>query len=125
MIPNVRSFLIFLLGADNLSIDAIRSIKEAEEKAEQMIRQASAEARQIIADAEKQSVKLVEQAVEEAEAKARDILAEAEKEAEVEIEQLKKGIMQENLIIKEQASKKIKNAVDIIIGRIVKVHVNS
>lgn len=112
-------------GGDIVSIDVIKSIKEAEEKAEQLIRQSLADARQIISEAENQSVKIQEKAIEEAEKRANEIIEQQEKAAEAEILQMKKSIDQECSKIKEQAEKHFDKAVDMILGRIVKIHGNS
>lgn len=102
-----------------MSIDLIKAIKDAEEKADQIIKQSLTDARQMVADAENQSVILVEQAMEQAFIKANDIITNAEKSAVEEISQIKEEITHECNLLRKQASNKIEAAVNLICGRIV------
>jgi len=108
-----------------MSIDILRSIKDAEAEAEQIIKQSVAEARQIISDAQAQSSKLIEQAEEDAVKSYKAIIAKAENSQQEEIKKLNKQIDNECNAIRDNASKNMKKAVEVIIERIVKVHGNS
>lgn len=107
-----------------MSIDIIRSIKQAESEAEQIIRQSAVQARQIAAEAQEQSYKLVEQSEVEAEEQSKKIINEAEKSVQEETGKIMEKVLRECADIKEQARGKIQDAVDMILGRIVRFHGN-
>jgi len=64
-----------------MAIELIIKIKEAEEQAEQIIKQGLAEARKMAADTDKEAARLLEEAQREADALYRSRLDEAEREA--------------------------------------------
>lgn len=105
-----------------MSIDVIRSIKQAESEAEQIIRQSVVQARQIAIEAQDQSYKLVEQAEVEAEEQSREIINKAEKSVQEETGKIMEKVLTECVDIKEQARVRIQDAVDMILGRIVRIH---
>jgi V/A-type H+/Na+-transporting ATPase subunit G/H len=86
-----------------LLADVIKSIRETEEKGEETRRNAQAESRRIIQQAEQQAVDLVRLGLAEGETKRREILAIAEQEAQqgtipiqqratADVEQLRAGV---------------------------------
>lgn len=107
-----------------MSIDVIRSIKQAETEADQIVKQSAAEARQIVAEAREQSYKLLKQSETVAEEEAGKILGEAGIKAGKEAEKIMEMVSRECEAIKEQARAKSQDAVGMILGRIVKTHGN-
>jgi V/A-type H+-transporting ATPase subunit G/H len=112
-------------GGDRVSIDILQSIVQTEEEADQIVRQSVTDARQIVIDAENQSYTLVEQSVQDAEESSGKIILEAEKIAQDKIDSFKQQVEQECSEIRQQAGERMSRAVDLIIGRIIKVHGNN
>lgn len=102
-----------------MSIEVLQEIVTVENQAEQIEIQAQQRARDIITAAKNDASGLLEKAVEQAEKDARDIIKSAEVKASKDIEDMKKATQTQCMEIKENSGKKLKNAVDFIVGRIV------
>lgn len=108
-----------------MSIEIIKVIKEAEEKAEIIKKEATQQAKQIITNANLQALQIIDEARELSETKSSDILKVAESEGQ----HLYDGIINnaakecENILV--SADKKMDDAASIILERIVKTSGNS
>lgn len=107
-----------------MSVEILKAIKIAEAEAELIRKQAVADSRQIIADANTQGKILTEQLLNDAEAEAGKIIEKAEKEASREIDSAEKEIADECAKIKELAGLKIDKAAGIAAGRIMSIYGN-
>ena len=107
-----------------MTMEIKKTITEVESEAEQIKRQALADARLMVSEAREQAYLLLDQSVMDAEEEVAKIMQKAEKAAESEIEKLKSITENECGAIREQTQKKLDNAADIILGRIVKTHGN-
>ncbi len=102
-----------------MSIAILKDIAEAEEKAEQMEAQAQQRAKEIVAAARTEAAALLDNATEEAEREAREIVKASEKEAFLDIERMRSQIRNQCDSIRENSGKRLPEAVDFIIGRII------
>jgi vacuolar-type H+-ATPase subunit H len=104
----------------NMSIAILREITSAEEEAEQIEAQAQQKARQIVASAKKDASFMIEKAVEQAELDGKKIIKAAEDKAARDMNDMNVKIQAQCDGIKENSGSKLKDAVDFIVGRIVK-----
>ncbi|MEW5783568.1 MAG: hypothetical protein AB1767_00530 [Bacillota bacterium] len=109
----------------NLTVELVRSIKEAESKAEVLVRDARQESRRKLKEAEAKAVELLRSAEAEAEAQAQLLLQQAEEAARAEAEPLLKTQQEESAGIKARAEARFPAAVAMITERIVKFHAYS
>jgi len=109
-------------GDEIMSLEIIRSIRHAEKEADNIVKTSLADERRILANAEKESYRLLEKANEEAEIKKKAIIKKAESDAYKEIEKINNRILKECETIKKEAEQNITNAAEIIAGRIIKSH---
>lgn len=103
-----------------MSIEVIRSIKQAEAEADQIAKQSAVDARKIISDAQNTSAQILAQVENATEESVKSIFEEAEKAAQGEITGIKDRIDRECAAIRKQAGANTGKAVDIIVGRIVR-----
>lgn len=106
-------------------MDILRSITQTEMEAEQIRKKSIADCRRVVLDAQKEASQLMDQKLKQAEAEGHEIVAEAEREAQEEVRKIEDNTADECAALQQQARKKMKKAVDIILGRIVKAHGNS
>ncbi len=103
-----------------MAIAVLKEITSAEEQAEQMEVQARQNAHDIIAAAKRDVAVLFEKTVEQAELEAAEMVRLAEEKAAKDIVDMKMKIQAQCQDIRENAGKKMNEAVDFIVGRIVK-----
>lgn len=108
-----------------MSVEILQYIRKAEEEAEDIIKKSAADARQIVSQAEIQSRQLLEKLDSDIENKRKKMISEAEDAANAEINVKMQEIAQQCAEIKRKAGEKIDDAVNIIVGRIVKLDGNS
>lgn len=108
-----------------MSIEILQFIRKAEEEAEDIIKKSTADARQIVSQAETQSRQLLEKLDSDIENKRKKIISEAEDAANAEIKVKMQKVAQQCEEIKRKAGERIDDAVNIIVGRIVKLNGNS
>lgn len=108
-----------------MSIEILRSIRQTEAESDEIKKASVLESRRIISEANSRASELIEKARTEAESRARDLISQAEQEADREKDLLLDKVKEECAELKAQAMHKLDNAVDIIIGRIVKANGNS
>ena len=102
-----------------MSIAILKDISATEEKAEQMEAQARQRAKEIIAAAKSEASALLDKAVEQAELEVREISKASEREASLDIDQIKDQTRNQCDSIRESSGKKMSEAVEFIIGRII------
>ncbi len=99
--------------------DVIKSIRETEGKAEETRRNAQAESRRIIQEAEQQAAELVRRGVSEAEAKRREILTVADQEAQQDIIPIQQRAAADVQQLQTGARQKQEEAIKMVMERIV------
>lgn len=102
-----------------MSVDTINFIKEAEEKADDIKRQAILKAREIVFEAEKESDELLRKVNKDASLKKNELIAAAELEARSQIEMLKEKYDKQGKEISDIALKKMDEAVSLIVRKVV------
>jgi V/A-type H+/Na+-transporting ATPase subunit G/H len=108
-----------------VSIEILKLIKEAEDKAELIKKEAAQQSKQITTNANVETSRILEEAVAKAESNRLDVIKNAESEAQLIYEQIiKKAEIKCNDIIKS-AESNMDKAVSIILERIVKTNGNS
>ncbi len=108
-----------------MTLQFVQSIREAEEKAESLIREATLQARQIRKQAETKSIQLAEQFRAETTVQIREILERSKQEAHEKAKPLVKAQQQEVARLKIKAENRVPEAVAFIKERIVKLHAGS
>jgi len=102
-----------------MSADAINSIKQAEGKAEDIKRQAVLSAREIIFEAERESDELLRKVSKHTSVKRHELFEAAEVEAKAQIKLLAEDYERQGRAISEAASKRMREAVSLIVGKVV------
>ncbi len=108
-----------------MSIEIIKVIKEAEEKAEHIKKEAAQQAKQIITDANTEAQQIIEEAREYSESKSTEILRAAEAEGQLLYDGIINDASKECESILKKADKNMDDAASIILERIVKASGNS
>ncbi len=109
-----------IAGGERLSVAILKEIREAEEKAELIEAQALQKAKDIIAAAKKDASAITSESIEQAEIEARGLISASEKKAFEDIEGIKAQILTQCEELRNQSNEKLNDAVDFIVGRIVK-----
>lgn len=102
-----------------MSIDALNSIKQAEETARKAKAVAIQEARTAVDNAEKEGQESVIKARRQAEEEAAQLMKQAEEEAAKETEDLARSTINKKAITRNSVEKQLEQASDYIVGRIV------
>lgn len=108
-----------------MSIEIIKVIKEAEEKAEVIKKEALQQSKQIIANANAEAAKILDEARKFSEQKSGEILSAAESEGQLLYDGIIKNAEKECVDILNKADKNMDDAASIILERIVKASGNS
>lgn len=116
---------IFDRGGGIVSIEIIKVIKEAEEKADIIKKEATQQAKQIITNANVQALKILDEAGENAESKSSEVLKVAESEGQLLYDGIINDAAKECENILKNAEANMDNAASIILERIVKASGNS
>lgn len=103
-----------------MAIEQIKKIKEVEDQAQQIRKKSQTDAKQLVADAEKEASLMVEQARRKADEIYKRILADAEADAQVSYDSILTLAGEECRQISQGADEHMTQAVSIIIGRVVK-----
>ena len=98
----------------------LKEIAAVEEQADVIEAQAQQKAKDIISSARKEAAVLIEKEVEKAESEAKFIIQKAEEKAAKDIVDIKMDTHAKCSEIKTKAGVKMNEAVDLIVGRIVK-----
>ncbi len=102
-----------------MAVAILKEITSTEEQAEQIELLAQLKARDIVASARKAAACSTEKSVEQAEQEGRNIIMASEEKAAGDIVDMNVKTRARCQEIKENSGKKLKNAVDYIVGRIV------
>lgn len=108
-----------------MSIEIIKVIKEAEEKAEVIKKEAVQQSKQIIANANAKAINISDEAREFSESKCTEILKAAESEGQLLYDGIINNATKECESILKNADKNMDDAASIILERIVKASGNS
>ena len=102
-----------------MALEAIQTVTQAEAKAKADREAAGIQARQKLADAQREAKQIVEQARQQAQEEARQMMAEAEaKAAQLTQEELARAA-QDCETLKQNARKRLGEAAQLIVGRVV------
>jgi V/A-type H+-transporting ATPase subunit G/H len=108
-----------------VSIEIIKVIREAEEKAEVIKKEATLQAKQIIANANAQALQIIDEAKETSETANSEVLKIAESEGQLLYDDIIKKAAVECENILRKADNNMDDAASIILERIVKASGNS
>ena len=103
-----------------MSMEAIEKVTQVENLSRERKNAAEAEAKQMIANAERGSLALLQQVRENAAAAGKDLLRQAEENAAVRAEEIRKGAEAEAAALRAEAEKHLEEAAEFIVGRVVK-----
>lgn len=103
-----------------MSMDMIRGIRETEEQADNILKQAHQKAREILRKAEGDGALIVSEAIRKAREEGFKMMAKAEDEAKREIKRLEAQNEQECAAVREVSKRNMDKAVAFVLGRIVK-----
>ncbi len=103
-----------------MSVAILKEIRDAEDQAEQIESQAMQKAREIVAAARKDASVKYDTSVEQAENEAKGLISASEEKALQDIEEIKEQIQAQCNDIRKNSNDKLNDAVDFIVGRIVK-----
>ena len=106
-------------GGENMALEAIQTVTQAEAKAKADREAAAAQAKQRLADAQREARQTVEQARQKAREEARQMMAEAEeKAAQLTREELARA-EKDCGTLKQDARSRLEGAAQLIVGRVV------
>ena len=108
-----------------MSIEVIKVIKDTENAAESIKKDAYLQSKQIIMDANSNATKIVEDAINQVAINRKNVFKVTESESQILYEKIIEEATNNCTIVKEKASRKINEAADIILERIVKSNGNS
>ena len=103
-----------------MSMKAIEKVTQVENLSRERKIAAEAEAKQMIANAERGSLALLQQVRENAVENGKELLRQAEENAAVRAEEIRKGAEAEAAALREVAEKHLAEAAEFIVGRVVK-----
>ncbi|HHZ02528.1 MAG TPA: hypothetical protein GX396_06275 [Tissierellia bacterium] len=108
-----------------MSIEVIKVIREAEEKAEEIKKEALSKAKSIVTDANEEAQRILDEAVKEAEFNRKSVISKAESEGQLLYDDIINETKRECEEISNRANDNMNDAVTIILERIVKTSGNS
>lgn len=108
-----------------MSIEIIKAIREAEEKAELIKKQAAQQSKQIIADANVQAVSIIDEARNFADSESSKVLKAAEEEGQKLYDDIVNNAAKECKNILRNADEQMDKAASIILERMMKASGNS
>ena len=103
-----------------MSLEAIEKVTEVEQKSKERRLAAEAEARQIVADAERASLALLQQVRVDAAEEGKTLLRQAEERAAKRAAEIDAGASREADGLRQMADKHMEAAAEFIVGRVVK-----
>ncbi|MPM54867.1 hypothetical protein SDC9_101650 [bioreactor metagenome] len=105
-----------------MSIELIKTIKEVEQNADQLIKDAKAEAKQLNLVAQNEAASMTKQIQDQAEAEVAVIIAQANQDAQKRYDEIIEKTIHECTQLKDNARKNLDKAVNIVYERVVKVN---
>ena len=103
-----------------MSLEAIERVTQVEQNSQERKAAAEAEARQIVADAERQGLALLQQTRADAVAAGKKLLREAEARAAAKEAEIRQAAQAESDALVKAAEKHLEEAAEFIVGRVVK-----
>lgn len=103
-----------------MSLEAIEKVTQVENKSQERKAAAEAEARQIVADAERKGLALLQQVRTDAAEDGRKLLKQAEEKAVRRAAEIDRAAEAESAALREAAGKHLEEAAEFIVGRVVK-----
>ena len=102
-----------------MSLEAIERVTQVEQNSQERKTAAEAEARQIVADAERQGLALLQQVRADATEDGRKLLRKAEEKAAEKAAEIGRAAEAESAALREAAGKHLEEAAEFIVGRVV------
>ena len=102
-----------------MSLEAIERVTQVEQNSQERKTAAEAEARQIVADAERQGLALLQQVRADATEDGRKLLRKAEERAAEKAAEIGRAAESESAALREAAGRNLEEAVEFIVGRVV------
>ena len=106
-------------GENEMSLEAIEKVALIEQQSQERKASAQAEARQIVADAEREGLALLQRVRADAVAEGRKLLRKAEEDAAVKAAEISRAAEAESSSLQEAAGKNLEAAAEYIVGRVV------
>ena len=103
-----------------MSLEAIERVTQVEQNSQERKTAAEAEARQIVADAERQGLALLQQVRVDATKDGRKLLQKAEEKAAEKAAEIGRAAESESAALREAAGRNLEEAAEFIVGRVVK-----
>jgi len=103
-----------------MSLEAIKNVTLVEEEIRARKVAVETEARRLIADAERNGLALLQQVRADAAENSRAMLKQAEENAAAQAEKIAEAAKADSLALQEQAEKRLHEAAEFIVGRVVK-----
>ena len=103
-----------------MSLEAIERVTQVEQNSQERKTAAEAEARQIVADAERQGLALLQQVRADATEDGRKLLRKAEERAAEKAAEIGRAAESESAALREAAGRNLGEAAEFIVGRVVK-----
>lgn len=105
-----------------MDMDAIKEIRQAEQRAEEIKKQAMEKARDILRIAEEEGNLFVVEVTQQAQQEKQQFMHQAEEEAKKEIEILNQKAEEECKKIRQMAQTKLDEAISLVMGKVVNMH---
>lgn len=102
-----------------MSLEAIEKVTQIEQQSQERKAAAEAEARQIVANAEREGLALLQQVRADATEDGRKLLRKAEEKAAEKAAEIGRAAEAESAALREAAGKHLEEAAEFIVGRVV------
>ena len=102
-----------------MPLEAIEKVTQIEQQSQERKAAAEAEARQIVADAEREGLALLQQTRVAAADHGRKLLRKAEERAAEKAAEISRAAEAESAVLREAAGKHLEEAAEFIVGRVV------
>ena len=102
-----------------MSLEAIEKVTQIEQQSQERKAAAEAEARQIVANAEREGLALLQQVRADATEDGRKLLQKAEEKAAEKAAEIGRAAEAESAALREAAGKHLEEAAEFIVGRVV------
>lgn len=106
-------------GGENMALEVIQTVTQAEAKAKADREAAAAQARQRLADAQRAAKQTVEQTRQQAREEARQMMAQAEEKAAEATREALEQAEKDCEALKQNARERLEEAAQLIVGRVV------
>ena len=103
-----------------MSLEAIEKVTAMESRMQERKAAAEAEARQVVANAEREGFALLQKVRADAVENGKDLLKQAEERAAKQAAEVQSAAEKESAALQEAAAKNLETAAEFIVGRVVK-----